>query len=330
LRRSKRIRKETSFGNDFYTYLIDNDHLTYYETISSSESNFWKEAIKIKIDSILQNQTWKLVYLPPGAKPIGCKWIFKRKYNPDGFIDNYKARLFAKGFTQKQNVDYFDTFAPVTRISSIRALNALASIYKIIVHQMDVKTAFLNGDLEEEIYMVQLEGCIFPGQENKVCKLVKSLYGLKQVPKQWYEKFNDVLLSNEFFSIGVDKCVYTKTVDGEFIIISLYVDDMPIFGMCIDVVNETKCFLTSKFDMKDMGEANIILGVRIIKNDSGLMLTQAHYVERLLKKYDHFDVKPVNTPYNSNIQLMKNKGDGVAQSKYAQIIESLMHLMNFT
>jgi len=106
--------------NDFYTYLIDNDSLTYSETISSSESNFWKEAIKIEIDSILQNQTWKLVDLPPGAKPIGCKWIFKRKYNPDGFIDKYKARLFAKGFTQKQNVDCFDTFAPVTRISSIR------------------------------------------------------------------------------------------------------------------------------------------------------------------------------------------------------------------
>ena len=125
-----------------------------------------------------------MVDLPPGAKPIGCKWIFKRKLNPDGSVDKFKARLVAKGFTQKQNIDYFDTFAPVTRISSIRVLIALASIYKLVIHQMDVKTAFLNGDLEEEIYMVQPEGYVVPGQENKVCKLLKSLYGLKQAPKQ--------------------------------------------------------------------------------------------------------------------------------------------------
>ena len=144
---------------------------------------FWKEAIKTEIDSIEQNKTWILVDLPPGAKTIGCKWIFKRKFNPDGSIEKYKARLVAKGFTQKQNIDYFDTFAPVTRISSIRVLIALASIHKLFIHQMDVKTAFLNGDLEEEIYMEQPEGCVVSGQENKVCKLLKSLYGLKQAPK---------------------------------------------------------------------------------------------------------------------------------------------------
>ena len=108
-----------------------------------------------------------MVDLPPGAKPIGCKWIFKRKLNPDGSVDKFKARLVAKGFTQKQNIDYFDTFAPVTRISSIRVLITLASIYKLVIHQIDVKTAFLNGDLEEEIYMVQPEVCVVPAQENK-------------------------------------------------------------------------------------------------------------------------------------------------------------------
>ena len=126
-----------------------------------------------------QNKTWVLVDLPPGTKPIGCKWVFKRKYFPDGSIDKYKARLVAKGFTQKENVDYFDTFSPVARIASIRILIALTSVYKLFIHQMDVETAFLNGDLEEEIYMVQPDGCVIPGQENKVCKLVKSLYGLK-------------------------------------------------------------------------------------------------------------------------------------------------------
>jgi len=137
----------------------------------------------LKLNQFKKNSTWTLVDLPKGAKPIGCKWIFKKKYHPDGSIDKYKARLVAKGFTQKPNIDYFDTFAPVTRISSIRVLLALAATHKLVIHQMDVKTDFLNGELEEEIYMTQLKGCVVHGQENKVCKLLKSLYGLKQTPK---------------------------------------------------------------------------------------------------------------------------------------------------
>ncbi len=136
------------------------------------------------MDSISKNHTWIMVDLPKGAKPIGCKWIFKKKHFHDGSIEKYKARLVAKGFSQKQNIDYFDTFALVTKISSVCVLIALASIYKLVIHQMDVKTTFLNGDLEEEIYMSQPEGCVVSGQENKVCKLLKSLYGLKQAPKQ--------------------------------------------------------------------------------------------------------------------------------------------------
>ena len=127
---------------------------------------------------------WELVDLPSRAKPIGYKWIFKRKYLTDDSIEKYKAKLVAKVFSQKQNVDYFDTLGPITRISSIRILIALAFIHKLFIHQVDAKTNFLNGDLEEEIYMLQPEGCITPGQENKVYKLNKSLYGLKQAPKQ--------------------------------------------------------------------------------------------------------------------------------------------------
>ena len=140
--------------------MIENELSSYFEAISSSDALLWKEAIKIEFESILKNQTWELINLPSGAKPIGYKWIFKRKYLPDGSIEKYKARFVAKGFSQKQNVDYFDTFALVTRISSIRILIALASIHKLFIHQMDVKTTFLNGDLEEEIYMLQPEDCI--------------------------------------------------------------------------------------------------------------------------------------------------------------------------
>ncbi|KAM1873109.1 hypothetical protein ACFX13_006993 [Malus domestica] len=184
LRMSKRPRVEKNFGDDFYTFLIEGDPTTYKEAMISVDAPFWKEAINSEVESILQNNTWELTDLPPGTTPIGCKWVFRKKLKPDGSIDKYKARLVAKGFTQKKGIDYFDTYSPVSRIATIRILIALASIHNLVVHQMDVKTTFLNGHLDEEIYMEQPEGFIVKGQEHKVCKLVKSLYGLKQAPKQ--------------------------------------------------------------------------------------------------------------------------------------------------
>ena len=131
------------------------------------------------MESLISNRTWKLVDLPPGCKTISCKWVLRKKLKSDGSIDKFKARLVAKGFKQKSNLDFFDTFSPVTRITSIRLLIAIAAIFNLKIHQMDVKTMFLNGDLKEEIYTDQPEGFVESGQENKVCKLTKSLYGLK-------------------------------------------------------------------------------------------------------------------------------------------------------
>ena len=203
----------------------------------------------------------------------------------------------------------------------------MASIHKLFIHQIDVKTTFLNGDLDEEIYMLQPEGCITLGKEHKVFKLNKSLYGLKQTPKQWNEKFDNALLKNGFLSVEVDKCVYTKCTGKECVIIALYVADMLIFGT--SMVHSTKRFLASQFDMKDMGEAKVILGVKIIRIGDSIMLSQEHCVEKILKRFGHFDAKPVSTPYDANTHLMKNRGDPVGQAEYAQIIGSLMHLMNF-
>jgi hypothetical protein len=278
----------------------------------------------------MSNHTWELAELPPKIKPIGCKWIFKRKLKLDGTIDKYKARLVAKGYRQKQNVDYFDTYSPVTRIASIRILFAVASIYKLVVHQMDVKTAFLNGDLEEEIYMEQPEGCVVLGQEHKVCKLVKSLYGLKQAPKQWHEKFDKVMLSNAYVINGVDKRIYSKFNNNEGVIICLYVDDLLIFGTSLDIVHDSKRFLGSNFDMKDMGEANVILGIKILRNDDCITLSQSHYIEKVLKRFEYFDLSPMSTPYDSKVHLVKNLGDSVSQERYAQIIGSLMFLTSCT
>ena len=165
-----------------YCYNIEDDPKTFSDAMKSQDVSFWKEAINDEMDSIMGNNTWVLIDLPPGCKPLGSKWIFKRKMKVDGTIDKFKARLVVQGFRQKYGTDYFDTYAPVARISTIRLLIALAAIHKLVIHQMDVKTAFLNGDLEEEVYMKQPEGFVMHGQEHKVCKLIKSLYGLKQAP----------------------------------------------------------------------------------------------------------------------------------------------------
>lgn len=309
---------------------MESDPLTFEEAMKSQDSAFWKEAVNDEMDSIIGNNTWTLVDLPPGFKPISCKWIFKKKIKVDGTIDKFKARLVAKGFTQKECIDYFDTYAPVARISTIRVLIALATIHKLEIHQMDVKTAFLNGDMEEEIYMEQPEVFVVPGQEHKVCKLVKSLYGLKQAPKQWHENFDKVILSNGFRAHELDKCVYSKFNGNRSVIICLYVDDMLIFGTDHEVIICTKSFLCTCFNMKDMGVVDVILGIRIKRLNDNLIFTQSHYIEKILKIFNHFDCKPVSTPYDSQVKLYPNEGRIVTQLEYSRVIGSLMYAMTCT
>ena len=187
MKRSKRERKETNLGDDFYTLLVDDDPRSYKEAMISLDAPSWKETINSEIESIMHNHTWEIVDFPLSAKTIGCKWIFKRKLKPHGSIEKYKACLVAKGFKQKKSVDYFDTFTHLTRISSIRVLIALALVHNLVIHQMDIKTTFLNGELEEEIYMDKLDGYMVPGEEQKFCRLVKSLYRLNKHPNSGIE-----------------------------------------------------------------------------------------------------------------------------------------------
>ena len=331
VRRSRRSKKAKTFGPDFVTtFMVENDPQTFKEAMSTPEAPQWKEAINSEIESIMQNHTWELVDLPKGSKPLGCKWIFKRKLKPDGSIDKYKARLVAKGFNQREGVDYFDTYAPVTRITSIRLLIAFAALRGLTIHQMDVKTAFLNGELEEEIYMRQPEGFIAKGNESKVCRLVKSLYGLKQAPKQWHKRFDDVMIANGFRINECDKCVYGKNTPNGYVIICLYVDDMLILGSNDKMVTETKNILTQRFDMKDLGLADVILGIKISRTPEGITLSQSHYVEQLLEKFNKGDNNVAKTPVDLTLHLIKNTSHPVDQLQYSRIIGSLMYLTNCT
>ena len=304
--------------------VMEPDPLTFKEAMKSNDYAFWKEAVNDEMDSIMGNKTWKLVDLPPGSKPIGCKWIFKKKMKVDGTIDKFKARLVVKGFIQKEGIDYFDTYAPVARISTIRVLIALASIYKLQIHQMDVKTAFLNGELEEEIYMKQPEGFVVQGQEQKVCKLIKSLYGLKQAPKQWHKKFDKVIISNGYRIHELDKCVYSKFSGKRGVVICLYV------GTNLEIIESTKQFLSSNFQMKDMGNADVSLGIRIKRENDKLILTHSHYIEKILNKFNQYDSTTMSTPFDPHFKLYPTTGRVVDQLLYSMVVGSLMYAMTCT
>ncbi|GJT77450.1 zinc finger, CCHC-type containing protein [Tanacetum coccineum] len=250
----------------------------------------------------------------------------------DDHIDDVPSEIPEprKGFKQKEGIDCFDTYAPVARITTIRLLLALVAIHNLVIHQMDVKTAFLNGDLDEEVYMKQPEGFVMPGNEHKVCKLVKSLYGLKQAPKQWNQKFDEVVLSSGFLLNQYDKCVYSKfDSSGKGVILCLYVDDMLIFGTDQNQVDKTK-FLSSKFSMKDMGEADIILGIKIKRENKGIVITQSHYIEKILKKFNRDDCSPVSTPIDPVEKLKPNTGKPVDQLEYSRAIGCLMYATTST
>ncbi|KAI3496569.1 hypothetical protein L1887_38934 [Cichorium endivia] len=346
-RRSTRARKEKNLGDDFFSYLVegtqkkvkreiifsinlDDDPKTFNEAMTSRDAPLWKEAINDEIDSIMGNGTWELADLPKGKRPIGSKWIFKRKYHPDGSISAYKARLVAKGYRKKEGIDYFDTYASVARISSIRILVAISALKVLYIHQMDVKTAFLNGYLKEEIYLEQPEGFVILGQENKVCRLIKSLYGLKQAPKQWHERFDTTVTVFGFKHNSADRCVYSKSTADYTVIICLYVDDMLIIGTHLVGILETKKYLSSNFKMKDLGEVDTILGIKLKRTGNEISLSQSHYIEKVLKKFQHLNIKEFNTPFESSVKLKVNSGKAVAQLEYASAIGIMMYAMHCT
>ena len=183
---------------------------TYAEAMTTPEREQWEQAMREELASIVANHTWTLVPLPAGRRAVGCKWVLKLKRKADGSIDRFKARLVAKGFLQKEGLDYTETFAPVARMPSLRALLAIAAARDLEVHQMDVRTAFLNGELEEDIYMEQPQGFIAPGSEAKlVYKLHRSLYGLKQAGRAWYKKIDSDSLSELGLKPTMsDNCIY--------------------------------------------------------------------------------------------------------------------------
>ena len=236
--------------------------------MSSPDSEKWLEAMRSEMDSMSENQVWTLVEPPEGIKPIGCKWVFKKKTDMDGNVQTYKGRLVAKGFRQIHGIDYDETFSPVAMIKSIRILIAVAAFHDYEIWQMDVKTAFLNGKLEEDVYMTQPEGFVTPENARKVCKLQRSIYGLKQASRSWNLRFNEAIQEFGFIRNEDEPCVYKKFSGSIVSFLILYVDDILIIGNDVPTLQSIKTWLSSCFSMKDLGEAAYILGVKIYRDRS--------------------------------------------------------------
>ena len=215
------------------------------------------------MSSMKCNDVWDLVELPNGAKTIGCKWVFKTKKDSLGNIEIYKVRLVAKGFTQKEGIDYTETFSPVSKKDSLSVIMTLVAHFDLELQQMDVKTAFHNGNLEEEVYMKHPKRFSSSSGEHLVCKLKKSIYGLKQASYQWYLKFHDVISSFGFVENIMDQCIYQKVSGSKICFLVLYVDDILLATNDKGLLHEVKQFLSKNFDMKDVGDATYVIGIKI-------------------------------------------------------------------
>lgn len=301
---------------------------TVQEALNSCESKHWRAAMQDEYDSFITNQCWTLVDLPKGKKPVKCKWIFTKKRGLNEELLRYKARLVAKGYSQQFGIDYSETFSPVVRYSTIRILLALAAQNDLEMEHLDVKTAFLNGDLEEIVFMEQPEGFIKERSENKVYRLNKAIYGLKQAAKSWYEKINGVLVKKlKFKKLSSEPCVYVYHHKGGYIIIALYVDDIMLFSSrsLVNKKEEIKNNLKEEFKMKDMGQASHILGMRITRNENKITLDQAGYTRKILERFHMSECNPAPTPMETGLKLKKSENKN-CKLDYRNLIGCLMYL----
>ena len=288
---------------------IKEDPKTFKEALENENSDKWLDAMKDELESMATNEVWDIVELPKGFKAVGCKWVFKTKTDSKGKVERFKARLVAKGFTQREGIEYHETYSPVSKKDSFRIVMAIVAHLNLELHQMDVKTTFLNGDLEEEVYMEQPEGFVKENENKLVCKLKKSIYGLKQASRQWYLKFNRIITSFGFTENTVDHCIYLKVSGSRFMILVLYVDDILLASNDLGMIYETKKYLKNNFDMKDMGEATFVIGIEIYRDRSrGLLgLSQEAYIKIVLKRFRMEGCKAQNVPMTKGDKFSKEQ-----------------------
>ncbi|RVW87112.1 Oligopeptide transporter 1 [Vitis vinifera] len=315
---------------------LSTSHLAYLTAISSvhEPKNFheansqpmWRKSMDDELKALEETNTWNIVHLPPGKHVVGCRWVYRFKFNPDGSIERPKSRVVAQGFTQHFGVDYKETFAPVAKMSTVKVLLSVAANHGWSLSQMDVKNAFLHDELEEEVYMKIPPGHPLCGDPSRVCKLNKSIYGLKQSPRAWHAKLSSTLEDLGFTRSSADSSLYVQTGQTEKLMVLIYVDDLIITGSNADSIAALKKKLQGKFPVKDLGPLKYFLGIEVATSRKGLFLNQRKYTIDLLRDCNMLNSKPANTPFDSKLQLDK-LGDPLDSPNYYQkLVGKLIYL----
>ncbi|KAG7536932.1 Integrase catalytic core [Arabidopsis suecica] len=322
--------------------LVPQDHQAFLSKISSikipqtyeeaMQVKEWRDAIQEEIGAMTRNHTWDEEELPSGKKTVSSRWIFTIKYKSNGDIERYKARLVARGFSQTYGADYKETFAPVAKLHTVRVVLSLATNLSWELWQMDVKNAFLQGELEDDVYMTPppgLEATIDPG---KVWRLRKAIYGLKQSPRAWYHKLSRTLKDHGFKKSESDHTLFTLQSPQGIVVVLIYVDDLIISGDNKEGINNTKTFLKSTFDIKDLGELKYFLGREVCRSPEGLFLSQRKYTLDLLNETGYKDAKPAKTPLEEGYKVDR-KGEKEDEKfndtpLYRKLVGKLIYLTN--
>ena len=338
LRRSDRVRSAPDRYGEWMEYASlavngEDEPQSYSEAMRGKFRIKWKEATDSEYDSLIKNKTWDLVNLTCNANVVGCRWVFKTKHGPDGEVNRFKARLVAQGFSQLEGIDYKEVFAPVVRYDSVRTVLAIANQLDLELHQMDVKCAFLNGHLEEEINMTQPEGYEDEEHPDFVGKLNRSLYGLKQSARCWNKVIDEYLKSENYEQNSTESCIYFKMVKkGDkliTIIIALYVDDTIIASNDINTLKEEKLNFSQRFEMDDHGELHYLLGMCVKRDRKKKILTvdQRQYLMSVLDRFGMKDCKSVSTPMENGGKFKKLlvTDEAIETLRYQAVIGSLIY-----
>ena len=289
----------------------------------------WILAMQEELNQFALNEVWTLVPRIPEMNIIGTKWVFKNKMDEHGVITRNKARLVAKGYNQEEGIDYDETYAPVARLEAVRLLLAFSCIKGFKLFEMDVKSVFLNGYINEEVFVSQPPRFEYHQHPGHVFKLKKALYGLKQAPRLWYERLSDFLTSQGYDRGTSDKTLFIKKKGDGIILVQVYVDDI-IFGSNNGKLCETFVeIMKSDFEMSMMGELNYFLGLQVKQLKDGIFLNQAKYCKDLLRKFEMDKCKPITTPFSTSCHLDQDEtGISVDETMYKGLIGSLLYLMH--
>ncbi|KAG7559036.1 Integrase catalytic core [Arabidopsis thaliana x Arabidopsis arenosa] len=291
------------------------------------EDESWFKACHEELNQFSHHEVWDLVPKPANVNIVGTKWIFKNKTDEEGNVTRNRARLVAQGYSQVEGIDFDETFAPVARLESIRFLLGIACLLNIKLFQMDVKSAFLNGVIQEEVYVSQPKGFEDPRFPNHVYKLKKALYGLKQAPRAWYERLTLFLTENGFKRGSVDKTLFIFEEGKDILIVQIYVDDIVCGSTKQQLVNDFVQSMTKEFEMSMVGAMSYFLGLQIKQTDEGIHISQGTYAKELIQRFGLQTSKTSKTPMSSTTKLSADEaGESVDEKLYRAMIGSLLYL----